>query len=357
MKLFVDARWFSQPGQGVVTYIAELHGALAELCDDAVEIVYGVDDLATMPDHLRHPGIAVIALGQRGRLWRALGFPFFLARHGFDVAHFQYATPLLRWKTRYLTTIHDVLFLSHPALFSRAYRWPRWAAFNLATRLASHVLTVSDQSAAEIRRHLAYRGPLSVVYNGWSSKLRDAPPAPPPGLSDGPGRLLLTVGRIEPRKNYERLAAAWTATGLASHGVRLIVVGFAAPGSESIVATLSATPGLVWLDRVSDGELNWLYQNAAGFIYPSLCEGFGIPVLEALRAGCPCAISTTYPLAAIKDSGIVLFDPADPAAIAAALEHLAAGASPPGDTLALAALYDWRKSAGVLRDVLASLAR
>lgn len=357
MKLFVDARWFSQPGQGVVTYIAELHAALAEQFGNTIEIVYGVEDAALVPKHLRHPNIALLTIGKRGRLWRALGFPLFLARHGFDTAHFQYATPLYRWKTRYLTTIHDVLFLSHPDLFPRTYRWTRWVAFGLAARLASHVLTVSDQSAAEIRRHLGYRGPLSVAYNGWSSRLRDEASTRPNLLPDAIGPFLLTVGRVEPRKNYERLALAWRSTGLAYKGRILVIVGFAAPGSEEIVAELQATPGLIWLNHVSDNELNWLYQNATGFIYASLCEGFGIPVLEALRAGCPSAVSETYPLAAVKESGVGLFDPTDTDAIAAALEGLTVTARSPSDTTALAALYDWRKSAGVLSDALRSLAR
>ena len=353
LRLFVDARWFAQAGQGVVTYITGLHEALAAV-DPTIEIVYGVDDAATVPAELRHPGIALLSVGARSRLWRWLGYPFFLARHRFDVAHFQYVTPLFRWRTRYVTTIHDVLFLSHPALFNRRYRWPRWAAFRLAAAAAAHVLTVSDRSAAEIRQHLGYRGPLAIIYNGWASRFRDVAPVAPAGF--GAGGFVLTVGRVEPRKNYERLVAAWAAGRCAGRGLRLVIVGFAGPEFADLPPRLTAVPGVVWLDRVGEGELNWLYAHAAGFIFPSLCEGFGIPVLEALRAGCPVAVSQTYPLAAVLPFCAAVFDPHDGDAIGLALDTLAGDRRPVGDTAPLARLYDWHESARRYRAILHAVA-
>ena len=353
LRLFVDARWFAQSGQGVVTYITGLHEALAAI-DPTIEIVYGVEDAAAVSADLRHPGISVLSVGARSRLWRWLGYPLFLARNKFDVAHFQYVTPLFRWRTRYLTTIHDVLFLSHPALFERAYRWPRWAAFRLAAAAADEVLTVSDRSATEIRQFLRYNGPLTILYNGWASRFRDVVPIAPPEFDTG--TFILAVGRLEPRKNYRRLVAAWAAGGFARRGLRLVIVGFAGPEFADLPAQFTEVPGVVWLNRVGEGELNWLYAHARGFIFPSLCEGFGIPVLEALRARCPVAVSATYPLAAVVPYCAAVFDPQDEAAIAAALETLIEADEPVGDTAPLAQLYDWHASARRYREILYRIA-
>jgi glycosyltransferase involved in cell wall biosynthesis len=128
-----------------------------------------------------------------------------------------------------------------------------------------------------------------------------------PFVPNGPateGDYILAVGTVEPRKNLERLAQAASRAG-----VELRVVG--APGWGS-VETQSA-------GFVADEELARLYRGAAVLVYPSLYEGFGLPVLEAMASGTPVVTSTGSAPAELADGAAVLVDPLDVEAIAAGI--------------------------------------
>ena len=123
LKIFVDCRWYSQPKQGVVTYLSALHRYAEQAVYSAkdgriLEFWYGVDGTDGLDWNLLPPGARVLSIGRHGMLWRLLIFPFVLRQHGFHVAHFQYVCPIFKLGIKYVTTIHDVLFLQHKDLFS-----------------------------------------------------------------------------------------------------------------------------------------------------------------------------------------------------------------------------------------------
>ena len=327
MRLFLDGRWLSTPQQGVVTYLVGLVEAIlaAKARGEAgdIELVVGVESDAVIPANLLAADLQFLVLGKRRKLWRQFVLPFVLAKHNIDIAHFQYVCPYIRLHARYVTSIHDVLFLSYPQMFNRKYRLTRGPTFWLAARLSDLVLALSDASFCDIRECLGFKGWLEIVPVGSDVSIRKSEmPLNNPAVVSR--KFILTVGRVEPRKNYVRLASSYAATDLHAAGVNLVIVGWAAKEFVSEAEVFSRHPGVVWLQHVDDGELNWLYRNAAGFVFPSICEGYGIPLVEALQSGLACATSNTYPIEDIKNVCDARFDPYDEQQIAAALLKLMA---------------------------------
>lgn len=130
---------------------------------------------------------------------------------------------------------------------------------------------------------------------------------------------ILTVGKIEPRKNLKRLMEAFS--GLKNPEADLVIVG--PPGWDTESGAIAKGSGNIrFLNFVSDGELAALYSSCLFFAYPSLYEGFGYPVVEAMGAGAAVATSSVSSLKEIGEGSALLFDPLDTGSIARALQTL-----------------------------------
>jgi glycosyltransferase involved in cell wall biosynthesis len=136
---------------------------------------------------------------------------------------------------------------------------------------------------------------------------------------------LLTVGAMEARKNQVRSIQAFARSGLAEKGWSYVLCG---PMTDRKVGpeaeALAAVPGVVGLGYVDDAQLRWLYRNAAGFVLPSLAEGFGMPALEAAQQGLVPIVSRGGALEEAVGGAALLVDPEDVDAIAGAMTELAA---------------------------------
>jgi glycosyltransferase involved in cell wall biosynthesis len=344
MKVFVDCRWFSQPGQGVVTYLVGLHAAAEAMYESSnIEFWYGLESREVVTDGLIPENANILYVGRRGLLWRLFVMPIYLMRHGFDAAHFQYICPLYKLSTKYVTTIHDVLFFEFPDFFTFKYKLPRRILFALSARLSDVILTVSEQSAAAIGKYLRPTQAPAVIYNSFANTINIPKERQVPVESLRSKEYLLTVGRVEPRKNYPGLIHSFNRARIHEQGAKLAIVGFCSPEFKSELDSLKGTPGVLILDRVTDEQLSWLYHNSKGFIYPSFCEGFGIPVLEALSANIPCAVSDTFPIADIISQIPLRFNPRDLDAMTAAINQLWFGKTTSPDVSLKK--YTWENSA------------
>ena len=194
---------------------------------------------------------------------------------------------------------------------------------------------------------------------------RSAPAAPAGGLPAGvPERdFLLAVGTLEPRKNLPRLVAAYRRLPdelQAAHP--LAITGrLGWDSAETIAALDSLGARAIRTGFVPDEQLALLYRRCALFVYPSLGEGFGLPVLEAMAAGAPVLTSDRSSLPEVGGDAAAYCDPTDERAIAAALERLLrdpalrarmAAAGP-----ARAAQFSWDRTASVVLDTLERIAR
>lgn len=133
---------------------------------------------------------------------------------------------------------------------------------------------------------------------------------------------LLTVAALEIRKNHRRTIEAFSRSGLREQGFSYVICGPRGNSASEVEAMAGSTPGVRALGYRSDAELRWLYRNAAGFILPSLLEGFGLPALEAGRHGLVSVISADGAQAEAVGEGAIMVDPTSVAGIAEGMRQV-----------------------------------
>jgi glycosyltransferase involved in cell wall biosynthesis len=210
---------------------------------------------------------------------------------------------------RSVVVIHDAAPLRHPGWYSPTYARAQRLLLPVIARRARRVITVSEFSAAELRELLGVEA--QVIPGGVDERFR--PDVPRPSGFDRP--YVLTVASQTARKNLAALVPA--ARALAADGIEVVVAG----GRRPQFAAESGLEPLRMLGHVDDALLPGLYAGAAAFALPSLYEGFGLPVLEAMASGTPVVAAATGALPETCGDAAVLAGP-DGDAFAAALTQL-----------------------------------
>ena len=265
-----------------------------------------------------------------------------------DVVHYPFSipTPQPVAAVPYIQTILDVQHRDMPHLFSRSERAFRRFAYDLPAKRADAIITISHFSKSRIvsvlgvdpdRVHVAYLGHRA--------------PAAPPNHGDREDFLLFPA-RLWAHKNHDRLIEAVALLRNQRPTLRLVLTGD--PNGLRV-----ATPE--WVENrglVSRGELNDLYRRTACLVFPSLYEGFGLPPIEAMSAGCPTAVATSGALPEVCGSASVYFDPNNPADIA---RGIAEALNDSSRLSALgpkhAALFSWKRCAEAHAAVYLDVAR
>jgi len=260
-------------------------------------------------------------------LWEQLVQPQALRRVGADLAHGPvFVGPLLA-SCPFVVTVHDLSFMRFPHFFHPAKRLYLSTLTRASVRRARRVIAVSAHAAQETSKLLGVeRGKIDVVYHGVDARFEPLPAEEVAAFRVAkqlPPRFVLFVGTLEPRKNLVRLLEAFAR--LKRSDLSLVLAGGRGWYDDEVFARverLQLQGRIVCPGYVPAEELSLWYNAAEVFAYPSLYEGFGMPVLEAQGCGVPVLTSNLSSLPEAAGNGALLVDPRSVEAIAEGLERL-----------------------------------
>jgi alpha-1,3-rhamnosyl/mannosyltransferase len=231
-----------------------------------------------------------------------------------------------------VATLHDAIPLSHPHWATPQHRTLKNALLRIAARWADTVITVSNAMVPIIAEQFRIRAErITVIPNGvddaWFERLPDDvrhAALARHGLRPG---YFLTVGTLQPRKNHARLLAAHRALPADVRREHpLVIVGRRGWADGDVLAGISegrSAGEVFWLDYVDDADLRAIFQGAHALVFPSLFEGFGLPVVEAFASAVPVITSNVSALPEISGDAALQVDPLDVEAIRNAMHGLA----------------------------------
>jgi glycosyltransferase involved in cell wall biosynthesis len=224
-----------------------------------------------------------------------------------------------------VVTIHDVGYRYFPEAHPLGQRlYLDWST-RFSARAATRVIADSQATAQDLTRFYDIPADkITVVYPGRDESLTRIDPAVVRAKYQLPENYLLHVGTLQPRKNLVRLIEAVTRSRQPSHEVASLVLAGRVGWFSSPLVALARERGVRLLEYVPDEDLAGLYSGAAAFVFPSLYEGFGFPVLEAMACGVPVICSNTSSLPEVAGPAALLVNPLDTHAIAAAIERVLA---------------------------------
>lgn len=366
MRIALDATPLTEPTGGIRRYTAELARALAAHFPD--------DDYWLVSDQRwgSPPPLPNLRAGRPAdqwwtRRWWLAGLPLELRRLGVEVFHgTDFAVPYLPLVPSVMT-LHDLSpWSGGERRAERAGRVRRRAPF--LTRVATLILTPTESIRREAIEQL--RLPASRVAVAPLAAAEEFHPRPPGEVAETLGRLgveppyILFIGTAERRKNLARLVEAWRAARRERPGLSLALAG-RSPGAAgellNLSADVSAETGLRLLGPVEDREAAALMTGAALFVYPSVYEGFGLPVLEAMQCGAPVVISRDPALVEVAGEAAVAVPYDSPAELARAIVELSGNCARREELrergLRRAAQFSWRQTAVRAREAYVEAVR
>ncbi len=317
VRIGIDAHAAERDGSGNCTYIRNLLLGLSRLDNQNEYFLYITD-----PGHpfyrsfQESDNFALKNLPIKNPLLR---IPLLLAGRTYidnlDILHVQYNSPPA-FKGKLVVTIHDLSFLHHPEFFSHREALRLKVLTRSTVRKSACILTGSQHARDDIVQAYAVNpDKVKVILHGISERF---------GPEKGEEAFLqnakkygieppyiLFVGRLNPRKNLAALLRAFEICKVQGISHKLVIVGkmdFAARELQPLLKSLSSREDIILTGFVPDEDLPHLYSQAEVFVYPSLYEGVGLPVLEAMNSGVPIVTSNSTSLKELVGNAGILVD-------------------------------------------------
>ncbi len=321
------------------------------------------------------PAVTVPVNARRREQW-VLGeqalLPRLAARAGVDLVHSLASTAPAWGRFRRVLTVHDLIYArfpeAHPGLRDRGMR----VLVPLAARRSTRVIAISESTRRDLVELLRLpAGRIDVVPQGLGAvrrlpgSMQQSGIGTPAALSAqatrarfdlGDRRVLLTLSAKRPHKNLLALVGAFARIPSERRPV-LVLPGYPTWHEAELrarAAELGVLADVRFEGWLSEGEIEGLWAIASAFVYPSLYEGFGLPVLEAMARGVPVACADTSSLPEVAGDAALLFDPRSEPAIAQAIERLLGDSSLAHNLrergLARAREFSWERTARLTLD-------
>jgi len=264
-------------------------------------------------------------------LWRSFGIGGSKEASQLDVFHglSQELPSGLPSRVKKVVTVHDLIFLRFPELYSRIDARIYTHKVAKACKDADVVVAISQQTARDVMSFLGTaESKISVIYQGTHPQFTTSVTREQIVSTRKKWKLpedyVLTVGTVEPRKNMVTAVRA-LAKMLPDVRPALVIVGRETAYKQTVAKeaeTLGVSDQVIFLHNVPFADLPSLYQGATLFVYPSLFEGFGIPIVEALQSGVPVVTSTGSCFSEAGGSGALYADPADADELASKMQDV-----------------------------------
>ena len=328
----LDARTVTPHFPGIGRYVASLAPALAGQleADERLLVLHAPEardrlgGLAGSRVRLLSTTISPFSLGQQMQL------PRLLREAGVvDLYHSTYYLMPYSMRLPTVLTFYDLIPVQHPETVSRRARILFRLMMGMALRVSAQVLSISEAARCDVVAR--FKLPPERVTTTPLAADAHFCPQPPEEIARVratyglPQEIVLFVGINKPHKNLVRLIEAYGRLVQQGSGATLALAGpwdDRYPEARAAATKLPANANVLFLGPVADTDLPALYAAATVFVLPSLYEGFGLPVLEAMACGAAVACSNTSSLPEIAGDAALTFDPLDTAAIAGAIAQL-----------------------------------
>jgi glycosyltransferase involved in cell wall biosynthesis len=354
---------------GSEVYAHELVGALGRARPDVEWLAFANDEGAPSLARVGWPAnVRIVRLPVRGaskpaRIATELGrLPLAARHHRVELLHSLGTTgPLATVGMPHVLSILDLIYVHYPETFPAAARLGLQAVVGAAARRADRVVTISEAVKSDVVAQLRVPARrIDAVLLGYGADHDRAAPTASVALRTrlglGEGRVVLCVSAALAHKNLPRLIDAFAALGAGFEDCRLVLVGHHGRDSDALEAHASRAgvrDRVIQTGWIESGDLEGLYALANCCAYPSLHEGFGLPVLEAMVRGVPLACSDATSLPEVAGNAAERFDPSDVTAMRNAVARLLTDEVRAAELVARgrerAALFTWERCAeGVL---------
>jgi glycosyltransferase involved in cell wall biosynthesis len=317
MKIAIDAHSIGSQAGGNETYFRQLIRGLA-VTDSNHHFILFRTDSGKIDEIESDRRFTSMRIPKNPLLRLGVSLPYRLKKLRPDVFHCQYVQPPFN-RSRTVVTIHDLAHEHYPDFFSPIEALRMKKMVRATAQRADHILTVSQFCADDIERRcrvprkkitVAYQSPADVFHPRDKQTCQDRL-AQKYGIASP---FILYVGRMQARKNLPRLVEAYSRLRKQGASEKLVLVGARDWGAERVtekIREMRLEDSVIFPGYMALHDLPLFYNAAEVFVFPSMFEGFGLPVLEGMASGVPTVTSTGSSLQEVAGDGALLVDPLD----------------------------------------------
>ncbi|MFB3896263.1 MAG: glycosyltransferase family 4 protein [bacterium] len=331
MRIAIDVRALTKQPTGTGYYLKYLLDEFAQIEDEHQYYLCSSRPFVYTAPNNEARFIPIIQRGLPGNLWLQFQLPRLIKHHQIDLFHSPFGVIPFRIPCATVNTVHDLAFHFYPQLTDSKNRFLLPRLVPKSMELATAIIVDSAAIKQDLMR--IYKVPerkITVIHLAPSSQYHPMPrDAAQKYLADSyhiDYPFILFVGTLEPRKNIAGLIQAYhQLPGEVQNQYKLVLVGKKGWQYQSLfnlVTKLNLENHVVFTDYIPESDLVYFYNAAAVFVYPSLYEGFGLPVIDALACGTPVVTSDTSSMPELVSYAGILTAPEDSKRIASAMSRI-----------------------------------